>query len=183
MPPHAKRTTPRAARPRSARDECYGPAPFSAGWRSGGADRPARVGVSAGTGPRLPIAHLRGGCHVVRVRPGRRRRDLRLPVVATTAATTLAAAASIETVPSCESALPGCQRTARGGWCWICAAWPIASASRSPPSSPSRGSSSHPAACLMCARPSRPWSASAKSPTGPGAGQRRPVSRLCRPGR
>jgi hypothetical protein len=51
----------------------------SAGGRSGGADPPAHVSVSAGTGPALPVTHLRGGCHVVRVCPGRRGRDLRLP--------------------------------------------------------------------------------------------------------
>ncbi len=54
----------------------------SAGGRSGGTDRPVHVSVSVSAGPGLPVTHLRGGCHVVRVRLGRRGRDLRRPAVA-----------------------------------------------------------------------------------------------------
>src|SRR5260221_4976737 len=58
--------------------------PVSAGGLSGGADRPVHVcvSVSVSAGPALPVTHLRGGGHVIPVRPGRRGRDLRLSAVA-----------------------------------------------------------------------------------------------------
>src|SRR6266851_2453969 len=58
--------------------------PVYTGGLSGGADRPVHVcvSVSVSAGRALQVTHLRGGCHVVRVRLGRRGRDLRLPAVA-----------------------------------------------------------------------------------------------------
>ncbi len=71
-----------AAGPDRCATGVLGGRPVSAGGPSGRADLPADVGLSVSAGHRRPVTHLRGGCHVARVRPGRRSRDAQLPAVA-----------------------------------------------------------------------------------------------------
>ncbi len=55
----------------AASPQLHVPTAVFAGGQSGGGDVAVPVSVSVGAGLRLPVTHLRGGCHVIGVRLGR----------------------------------------------------------------------------------------------------------------